>query len=397
LVSRRGPAAPGAAELAAELEALGATVSVVACDVADRDALANLLTTAGERYPLTAVVHTAGVVADGVLDSLTPDRIQEVMRPKVDAARNLHELTCHLELDAFVLYSAMAGAVGSPGQGNYAAANSYLDALAEHRRAEGLTALSVSWGWWEGEGMAQLEGVDESRLRRNGVRPMAPERAVAELVRAVPGTGPTLLVSNVDWAGFVPAFTTTRPSPLLDMLAVAGWAAGPERAVTETGPALPEHLAAAPAAERTRILLDLVRAHVADVLGHDSRDTVEVTRGFLELGFDSLTAVELRNQLAARTGLRLPPTLIFDHPSPVALADWLLTELAGEQGEIDPREARVRAILAAIPLERLEEAGLLNDLLALDGGGAAVPDGVELIDEMDVTSLVRMARETLDS
>nr|WP_197022502.1 type I polyketide synthase [Saccharomonospora piscinae] len=399
LVSRRGPDAPGAGDLTEELTELGARVSVVACDIADRESVAGLLAAIPDADPLTAVVHTAGVVDDGVLESMTPEKIAAVMRPKADAAWHLHELTRHLDLAAFVLYSAMAGAVGSPGQGNYAAANAYLDALAEHRHAEGLPALSVSWGWWDGEGMAQLDGVDQSRLRRNGLLPMSPERAVTEMFQALRTAEPTLLVTNVDWPSFVPAFTTTRPSALLDSVAETVPAAtAAHRAEPDAVPELSQRLAGAGAAERGRVVLDLVCAHVAEVLGHDSADTVDVGRGFLELGFDSLTAVELRNQLTARTGLRLPPTLIFDYPNPTALAEWLSSRLSESEDGGDGEEAEVRRLLATIPLKRLEEAGLLDDLLGLGRGGNDEPvnGDTEGIDGMDAADLVRLAREDLD-
>ncbi len=351
---------------------------------------------------------------------MTPARIAEVMRPKADAALHLHELTRHLDLSAFVLYAAMAGAVGSPGQGNYAAANTFLDALAEHRRAQGLVATSVSWGWWEGEGMAKLDGVDQSRLRRNGLRPMAPQRAVRALSRALDHDDTTLLVTNVDWPGFVPTFTSTRPSPLLELMSAerAPSTTDARPAPVEPEPsALAQRLVGAGEAERDRIVLEIVCAHVAEVLGYGANDPVEVNRGFLELGFDSLTAVELRNQLAARTGLQLPPTLIFDYPNPAALADRLREHLVAQLAsgsDTDPREAEIRGILAAIPLNRLAEAGLLDDLLNLGragtGGSAGETDGdspttngdtappdADLIDDLDVASLVALARENLES
>ncbi|MDA3647918.1 SDR family NAD(P)-dependent oxidoreductase [Saccharopolyspora indica] len=392
LASRRGPAAPGADALAAELRELGAEVSVAACDMADRDSVAELLASVPAEHPLTAVVHTAGVVADGIIDSMTPERIEEVMRPKADAAWHLHELTKDLGLSAFVLYAAMAGAVGSPGQGNYAAANTFLDALAELRRAQGLPATSISWGWWEGEGMAELDGVDHTRLRRNGLLPMAPQRAVRALEQAIDHGDATLLITNVDWDAFVPNFTTSRGSRLLSALA----APAPE-AAGSTAPDLAQQLIGAAPDERDRIVLDVVCAHVAEVLGYGAADTVEVDRGFLELGFDSLTAVELRNQLVGRTGLQLPSTLIFDYPTPAALAARLGEELAAQPGA-DPREAEVRALLATIPLNRLADAGLLDVLLGL--GPARPSDGEDVagaIDELDASDLVRMARETLDS
>ncbi|WP_219070955.1 beta-ketoacyl reductase, partial [Candidatus Mycobacterium methanotrophicum] len=149
LVSRRGPDAPGASELVAELGAAGARVSVVACDAADREALAKVLADVSVQYPLSAVIHAAGVLDDAVVTSLTPQRVDAVLRAKVDAAWNLHELTRDAGVSAFVMFSSMAGLVGSSGQANYAAANSFLDGLAVHRRADGLPAISLGWGLWD--------------------------------------------------------------------------------------------------------------------------------------------------------------------------------------------------------------------------------------------------------
>ncbi|MFF3021001.1 type I polyketide synthase, partial [Streptomyces sp. NPDC057939] len=321
LTSRRGADAPGAAELAAELSGMGVEVSVVACDAADRDALRTVL--AAEAETLTAVVHTAGILDDGVLDALTPERFESVLRAKATSALNLHELTAELdiELSAFVLFSSMSGTIGGAGQGNYAAANAYLDALAEQRRAAGLAATSLAWGPWADGGMAADEAMD-ARMRREGLPPMAPDTAMAVLRQSVSGSSDAaLLVADVDWDRFGPAFTAVRPSTLFAELPEtrpAGPAARAEDTVAPVG-----KFAGLGAVELERELLGLVRAQVAAVLGHDGSEAVGADRAFKELGFDSLTAVELRNRIGAATGVTLPATLIFDYPTASALTRFL--------------------------------------------------------------------------
>ncbi|MGV9315479.1 type I polyketide synthase, partial [Streptomyces sp. NPDC003691] len=314
LTSRRGLDAPGAVELRDELVSSGVRVSVPACDVSDRDALAALLA----EYPVDAVFHTAGVLDDGVLDGLTPERFETVFRAKVRSALNLHELAG--DLSAFVLFSSTAGFFGSSGQGNYAAANAYLDALAESRRAAGLPATSVAWGPWAQGGMADAVG---ARLRRTGVRPMRPDLAVTALGRALEHDDAVLAVADIDWPRFAPEFAAVRPNRLFDAV--------PEAAAAVAAPPqdMAGRIAAMTPAERDRALLDLVRRQIAAVLGHDGPTSVAPDRAFGDLGFDSLTAVELRNALGTATGLRLPPTLAFDHPTPAALAAFLGTELTG--------------------------------------------------------------------
>ncbi|MFE3074216.1 type I polyketide synthase [Streptomyces sp. NPDC059247] len=332
LLSRRGPDAPGAAELRTELEALGAHTDTVACDVTDRDSLAAVLATIPAEHPLTAVVHTAGVLDDGVAAQLTPGQLDTVLRPKIDAAWHLHELTRDLDLTAFVLYSSVAGLIGTAGQANYAAGNTFLDALAAHRRAHGLPALSLAWGLWAQASTlsGSLDETDLRRLARVGLRPLASQEAM-DLFDAAPATGETLLaVTRLDTA--VLRGGGDELPPVLRTLA------GPARRRTTTATSggtteeapLAQRLAALGPADRERALTDLVRAQVAAVLGHGDPGRIEADRAFQELGFDSLTAVELRNQLGRATGLRLPTTLVFDHPSPQALAAHLLGELAVE-------------------------------------------------------------------
>ncbi|MBM7172951.1 SDR family NAD(P)-dependent oxidoreductase, partial [Streptomyces sp. G44] len=329
LISRQGQAADGAEELRAELTAKGAAVTIAACDAADRDALRELLASVPEACPLTAVVHTAGVVDDGVVTALTPERFAAVLRPKVDAAVNLDELTRDHDLTAFVMYSSFAGTIGSAGQSNYAAANAYLDALAEQRRAAGLPATSLAWGAWDGGGLALQNDARRTQLSSSGIRPMAPERAMAAFARAVDQTETFLGLCDVDWQRFADGNDGRLPlfnEVLAELPVPAGTAvAAPDAAAGATP--LGQRLAELPEAERKREVLDLVRGAAAVVLGRSSADSIGRDRPFRDLGFDSLTVLEVRNRLGAATGLRLPTTLVFDHPTPAALTDHLLGEL----------------------------------------------------------------------
>ncbi|ANH94588.1 polyketide synthase [Streptomyces sp. SAT1] len=330
LTSRRGAQAPGADALLAELRGLGAAATAVACDVADRDALAELLAGIPAERPLRAVLHTAGVLDDGVIDSVTPERAAGVLRPKLDGARNLDELTRELDLTAFVLFSSLAGTLGGTGQGSYAAANAYLDALARQRRDLGLPGTSVAWGLWGGDSLAS--GAVAERLIRDGLPAMDPAAATAALRQALDHDDTAVLVADFAWDRFTRAYTALRPSPALgdlpevrDVLAAPG---GPRSTADGAEPpAL--RLAALPPAERDRALLDLVRREVAAVLGHPGPEAVGPDQAFKDIGFDSMTAVELRNRLAAATGLRLSVTLAFDYPTATDLAGHLRTELPG--------------------------------------------------------------------
>ncbi|WP_436847347.1 type I polyketide synthase [Streptomyces buecherae] len=329
LTSRRGLAAEGASELRAELEGLGAAVSVVACDASDRNALVEVLAEIPERFPLRGVVHAAGVLDDGVLDGLTVDQLAGVLGAKVEGARLLHELTADLELDAFVLFSSFAGVVGGAGQGAYAAANAYLDALAVARRGVGLAGTAVAWGPWAESGMA-ASGRAGERVRGGAVSAMAPALAVAALSWAVGQEEASLVVADVDWERLAPALAAARGGTLVSdipeahkHLATDDGGAGAQ-VVTFAG-----KLAGLSAAERNEAVLELVRGHAASVLGHTSADSIEPGRAFRDLGFDSLTAVELRNRLDLATGLRLPATLVFDYPTAAELADYLDAEAFG--------------------------------------------------------------------
>src|SRR5665213_684734 len=315
LVSRRGPGAPGASELQDELTGLGARVTVAACDVADRDQLEGLLGSISGECQLSAVLHAAGVGDTDSVNSLTAQRLNEVLAGKVDAAWHLHELTRDLDLSAFVLFSSLAGTLGAGEQGSYAAANTFLDSLAEYRRQRGLTATSVAWGQWAGEGLAS--GGAEW-LRRRGLREMPAELALTGLQQALDHDEIHVAIADLDWERYVPTFTSARPRPLIGDLPEVQQLLQVQAAAEEAGEAgrsLTAWLDGVPESEWEREVLQRIRAQVAAVLGHASPEAVEMQRAFKDLGIDSLAAVELRNRLASATGLRLPATLAFDYPN----------------------------------------------------------------------------------
>nr|AAK19883.1 soraphen polyketide synthase A [Sorangium cellulosum] len=329
LISRRGAEAPGASELHAELNALGVRTTLAACDVADRSALQALLDSIPSDCPLTAVFHTAGARDDGLIGDMTPERIERVLAPKLDSALHLHELTKNSALDAFVLYASLSGVLGNPGQANYAAANAFLDALAEHRRSLGLTATSVAWGGWGGGGMA-TERV-AAQLQQRGLLQMAPSLALAALAQALQQDETTITVADIDWSRFAPAFSVARQRPLLRDLPEAQRALqASEGASSEHGPAtgLLDELRSRSESEQLDLLATLVRGETATVLGHAEASHVDPDKGFMDLGLDSLMTVELRRRLQKATGVKLPPTLAFDHPSPHRVAFFLRDSLA---------------------------------------------------------------------
>ncbi|MFI9031277.1 type I polyketide synthase, partial [Streptomyces sp. NPDC053560] len=411
LTSRRGEDAPGAAALRAELEALGAHVTIAACDAADRDALAGLLADLPADRPLTSVFHSAGVAdGDARVAELTLDQLNALLRSKLTAARHLHELTADLDLDAFVLFSSGAAVWGSGGQPGYAAANAYLDALAAHRRSLGLTAASVAWGTWGEVGMATDPEVHE-RLHRQGVLAMEPAHAIGALQQMLEDDDTAVTVTLMDWEVFAPSFTASRPSPLIGTVpeAVRALADEPDAASGADGdtalPPLRRRLTELPTVERGRALVEAVRAEASATLGHDAADAVPAGRAFRDIGFDSVTAVELRNRLRAALGLPLPAALVFDHPTPTALARHIGSLLFGDApdaadtGRADDPDARIREALATVPIGRLRKAGLLDMVLKLatsDEAEDPAPEAAgeaDSLDDMDAEALLRLATE----
>ncbi|MEU2133698.1 SDR family NAD(P)-dependent oxidoreductase [Streptomyces sp. NPDC018352] len=398
LVSRRGAQAPGAAELVAELEALGASARFEACDVADGQALAALVGAIRATGRLAGVVHTAGVLDDGVFGSLTGERLSGVFRPKVDAAWQLHELTADLDLSFFVLFSSVSGVVGQPGQANYAAANTYLDALAQYRRARGLPATSLAWGpWAEGGMFGRMSEADVRRLRRSGMVPMSSAEGLELFDTAVASGEPAVvpvLFDLPEWRRAAPD-SGVVPHLMRSLVRVTPRRAANGSVVSAPEESLRTRLEALAPEERRGAMLEVVTTEAAAVLGHAPGYRIKPQQTFSELGFDSLTAVELRNRLGAATGLRLPPTLIFNYPTAEALAAHILGLAApagtGTGASTTPAPAdpgaelhRLEAAFAALTPERVRE--LAPDSEAMD----------EVADRLKaLASQWREARETL--
>ncbi|MEV0570836.1 type I polyketide synthase [Dactylosporangium sp. NPDC050588] len=381
LVSRRGPDAPGAARLGEDLP----QARIVACDVSDREALKALL---DECRP-SAVIHAAGVLDDATVANLTESQLEAVFSAKAVAAQYLHELTDGLS--AFVLFSSASAVFGAAGQANYAAANAYLDALARQRRAQGLPAQSLAWGHWlqNSELTGRLNSADRHRLVRNGVVPMSDEHGLALFDAALSSGAPVLVPVKLD---------LTRGA---GQTVLSGLLTTSRRAVAAEGTpgGLAEQLAhLEPQAQRERVL-DTVRSLVGRVLGHRPGSAVGADQAFKDLGFDSLLAIELRNRLGAETGLRLPATLVFDHPTPAAVAGHLCTALGLGPDAETPEEAEereFRRMLAGIPMTRLRSSGLLDLVLRLAGADDPAEPG-ESIDDLDAESLLRLAAQQTSS
>jgi polyketide synthase 12 len=405
LVSRRGLDAPGAAELLTELGATGAQVQVVACDVADREALAKVIADIPVQRPLSGVIHAAGMLDDAVISSLTPERVDAVLRAKVDGAWNLHELTRDLDVSAFVLFSSMAGLAGASGQANYAAANSFLDGLAVHRRSYGLPAMSLGWGLWDQASAmtGALGAADRARFGRDGILAMSSDQALELMDTALIVDEPFLLPAHIDLAALRVKFDGgTLPPMFVDLInAPTRRQVDDSLAAAKSKSALLQRLEGLPEDEQYGVLLDLVRANIATVLGNSSPESIDPERAFQELGFDSLTAVEMRNRLKSATGLALSPTLIFDYPNCAALAGYMHQELIGTSEQSTPTaapgEADIQRVVGSIPVKRLRQAGVLELLLALateDGNAQAAAAGVSTekdIADMDLDDLVNAA------
>lgn len=387
LASRRGDAADGVGELVAELRGAGAAVSVVACDVANREAVTALLAGLPQQLPLTGVIHAAGALDDGLISSLTPERMDAVLRAKVDAAWNLHEQTADLNLSAFVMFSSLAGIVGAPGQGNYAAANSFLDALAGHRRAHGLPGLSVAWGLWDqaSEMTRHLGERDKARMSRVGLAALTSDDALQLFDAAVLADRPTVVATRLDTAALT---AHDAAPPLLRQLI-----GRPSRRLVQqvdtaaSMSGLRSRLHGLTPEQRRSELTEMICGSAAAVLGHNKAD-IAAERAFQDLGFDSLTAVELRNRLKTATGLTLSPTVIFDHPTPAALAEHLETLLSAAPAPDRPDPlarfndiARELQTVVDRPDLKPEDRALLRERIESLLSTLAAPDPIPESDE----------------
>ncbi|WP_394831348.1 type I polyketide synthase [Pendulispora rubella] len=365
LTSRQGPAASAANDLQRELEVLGASVSIVACDASDRAALQSLLA----EHPVNAVLHAAGTIDDGLLASLTPERLHSVLRSKLDAAFHLHELTQHLHLDAFILFSSLSGVLGGPGQANYAAANAFLDALAHHRKARGLPALSLDWGHWAHKSglTAHLSDADLRRMARNGIRSLSTDEALALFDAALASSNASLIPASLD----LRALTRTN---------------------APAAASLPQRLLALPPENRERALFDVVCGEIAAVLGIGSPGSLDPHAPLQELGLDSLMALELRNRLGAAMGSRVQATLLFEHPTPAALTQFMLDRLAGAQPPAPTEIDKVESTLATLHANEALRGELTIRLQALlkKWTGHDDADFTEKVDAANVDELLHI-------
>jgi NAD(P)-dependent dehydrogenase (short-subunit alcohol dehydrogenase family)/thioesterase domain-containing protein/acyl carrier protein len=366
LVSRRGVGAEGAAELRDSLVELGCEVRVAACDVSDREQLREVIGSIPAERPLTMVVHAAGVFDGGAIESLDRERLDRVLAPKVDAALNLHELTESMELREFVLFSSVSGTLGSPRLGNYAAANAFLDALAAHRRARGLPGISLAFGIWDRAtgftdmlSEADRAGITARLRRSEGLIPLSDEQGLElfDLARAI--DAPLLLPVRLDMGVLrTQAKAGILPAPLRGLIRV------PTRRASDAGGSLARSLAAAPRAEWDGIIAELVRSHVAGVLGHASSEAVDPQSDFKDLGFDSLAAVEFRNRLSQATGLKLPSTLVFDHPTTAAVAELIVAQAPQIQPQEQPRASEDELGVIGQMIQHASERMRFDDMVS---------------------------------
>ncbi|GLW58982.1 type I polyketide synthase [Kitasatospora phosalacinea] len=391
LTSRRGPDAPGAAELTAELAASGAEVTIAACDVTDGPAVTELVAGLPQ---LTAVVHAAGQLpAETAFGELTAQEFARATRAKIAGAHHLDRAVGDRPLDAFVLFASGAAVWGTAGRAPYAAGNAYLDGLAQHRRARGAAATSVAWGTWAGGGMVDAEA--DEHLRHLGLASLDPDAALDELWRALALDEGHLVVADIDWARFAPVYAAARPRPLLHELpaAVRALDGDDQERTSADGPSLAERLTGRSAPERARIVLGLVREQAAAVLGHDGAGAVEPGRTFKDLGFDSVSAVDFRNRLSAASGVKLPATVVFDHANPRALAEFLEAELAdlapGGAAAVAAELDRLEALIDGLAPEEADRARIgprLQALAARLNGARGAAPGPELAHVLESAS-----------
>jgi acyl transferase domain-containing protein/acyl carrier protein len=394
LTSRRGMSTPGAETAVEELSALGARVTVAGVDVADRQGLASMLLGLPDGYPLRGVVHAAGLLDDGTIGEQSAERFRKVLEPKVEGAWNLHRVTEEVELDFFVLFSSVAGMLGSPGQSGYAAGNAFLDALAASRRAKGLPGQSLAWGAWAESGMAgNLGGAQQARLARRGMKALSAEEGLALFGEALLRPEAQLGVARLDLAAVGRSFGAEIPSVWRVLLRAPA-----TRGAADTAGVWAKKLAALPAEKRLEEVRSVVQSEVARVLSLSNPGLVATERPLQELGLDSLMAVELRNALKQRVGRALPATLAYDYPTIEALSRWLMEQVAPDAAQGAPGEGtgawvsdvEIRSALAAVSISELRRAGLLGKLLELARRTPAADSGAADLDEMSAEDLINM-------
>jgi mycoketide-CoA synthase len=402
LAGRRGLDAPGAAELAGRLDA---EVTVAAADVGDPAAVRELVAGIDPAHPLTGVIHAAGVIDDGLVADLTLPRLEQVWRPKAGGLAALDAATAGERLSFFLVFSSAAATLGSPGQGGYAAANAYCDAFIARRRAAGRPGQSVAWGLWESASAmtGHLSGTDKARLQGRGFRPLSDQQGTALLDLACDDGRAHLVAIGLDQRALAGQPPEAVPAMLRPLLAAAAGRRRPAAGSAQTSTDLTRRLAGRPDAERERMLLNLVSSHAAAVLGHRDPHAVRADAPFKDLGFDSLSAVELRNRLSAATGLRLPATIVFDYPHAAVLAGHLLGRLTADGAapapvdNVEPVLADLGRIESALGLLALDQAdrervgrrlrGLLTGLGADRAAGATAAD-VETASDEEMFALI---------
>ena len=394
LISRRGPNAPGATELRQHLTELGAETTITACDSSNSTDLAAVLDTIPTDHPLTAVIHTAGVLDDAVITELTSQQLDTVLTAKADSAWHLHQLTQNHDLDAFIVFSSAAAALGNPGQANYAAANAVLEALAHHRHRRHLPATSLAWGYWQTpSGMtAHIDTVDQARVTRGGLAPITTEYGLALFDTALTHHQPTLIATPLNSRALAHHARHNTLPPILSALTTTR----PQAATTPTTHTLATQLATQTPDQRRQTLTTLVTTATATVLAHPDPTTIDPDRPFKDLGIDSLTALELRNTLTHRTGFTMPPTVIFDRPTPTALAHYLATQLSADTPTSPSNDyiQQIQELITSIPTNRLEDADileLLKKLASSDYRDATHQQNKSRIANMDADDLIAVA------
>ncbi|MGH2959183.1 MAG: type I polyketide synthase, partial [Solirubrobacterales bacterium] len=389
LTGRKGADAPNAPALASELRELGATPEIVACDVSDRQAAEELLASISADHPLQAVIHAAGVIDDGLIETMTPERIDTAMAPKAVGAWNLHVLTKDIPLRQFVSFSSTAGVVGSPAQSNYSAANAYLDSLAQLRQGNGLSAVSIAWGLWDLDGgmAAALSATDRARIQRAG-NAISAEHGLKLFDTAMEFGQANVLAADLDRSKLRLLAEDGLLSPFFEQLVRLR-----SGQIREIEGSLYKRLEGVPSAEHALVVLEAVREQVAAVLGQQAAELIDPDAEFRNLGFDSLSAVEFRNRLSSISKTRLPATLVFDYPTVTAVAKYLQSvALDGGDGRsnLESGEASFRNTIASIPMARFRDAGLIGMIeeLANGNGAAAGPSQEDDVDSMDAATLI---------